>query len=830
MNLWVYNLREMQRRPGRMLLTFLGIVVGLAAIVATRLTLSTVDRAYRDLFEGVAGKPALEIVAPGQSGFAADLVSGLEHIRGAQAVLPRIQGAAALVSASGSVAVPVLGVDRTGAADWPVREGQPLAREDDALLDPGLANSLHLRPGQSLEIWAPAGSFHLRLSGILQPSPVSAAAGGQMIVLLACAQRLFNLPQRINSIQVLLAEDADPAAVHTAIARCLPAGLMVQPPGMRGTLARSTLLSAEQGLSALSLVAFLAATFVILNTFLLNFSERRKQIAVLRSLGASQRQVLYLLLREALLLGLAGAGAGCISGVFLAVGLNYLMQKFLGLTLPSMKLSTSPFVLAALLGPGVSAAAACLPAWHASRRPPLRELLPQWAHREEALPCWPWQTGLFLLVLGIVGEIVLVVGGLSDTLRRHLLIPVVALLLVGGVLALPLVFLPCLRLLGALPLRLEGRFAVQQLARYPGRTSLTSGVLFLALVVAIAFGQALRATLRDLQHWYRQTIVADFLVRGAMPDSSFTLAPALPESLAEELRRSGAAAVDYIAFLPAEVETQQVLVLARTFAADRPLPLDLHEGDETSVRRGLLAGEVVLGTGLAQHLGLHRGDRVNLNTTQGPCKLRIAGTAVEYAGGGLALYLEWETARKLLDPPGVHVFLVSKRTGDASLGAALHAFCAQHHLLLQSNADLRSLIEGMLNRVSGALWGLMILAFAVASLGVVNTLTRNVHDQLRAFAVLRALGLRGGQVCRIVVVQALLLAGLSLAPGVLAGAGMAYAIQRASAAWTGSPAPFQIDFRLIFGVCGLAMGMAVLAALAPARQAVRLSVAQAIHP
>jgi putative ABC transport system permease protein len=828
-NLWVYNLREMQRRPGRMLLTLLGIALGLATVVATRMTIRTVDRAYRDLFEGVAGRPALEITAKGQGGFAANAAAGLEQVRGVQTVLPRIQSAAALVSSSGSVAVPVLGVDQSGAADWPVREGQSLAGDGDALLDPGLADSLHLRLGQSLEIWAPAGSFHLRLSGILQPRGASAAAGGQMIVSLACAQRLFNLPKRINSIQVLLTDDADPAAVQAAIAERLPAGLVVQPPGMRGELARTTLLAAEQGLSALSLVALLAATFVILNTFLLNLGERRKQVAVLRSLGASRRQVLRLLLREALLLGLAGAIAGCAGGVALAIGLNFLMQKFLGVALPSMKPSAEPFVLAVLLGPGASVAAACMPAWHASRRPPLMELLPQRTHAEDVLPRWLWQLGLLLIGLGIALEITLGYGCFSDTTSRNLLAPAIALLLVGGVLALPLVIVPLLRLLVVLPLGLEGRFAVQQVARHRGRTSLTSGVLFLALVVAIAFGQALRTTLHDLQRWYRQTIVADFLIRGAMPDSSFTLAPALPEALAEEIRRCGVASVDCISFLPGEVEGQQVLVLARTFAADRPLPLDLHEGDETSVRRGLSAGEVVLGTGLAQRLGVHRGNVLKLTTTQGVRKLRVAGTAVEYAGGGLALYLEWETARKLLDLPGVHVFLVSDRMGTGSLASNLHDFCERHHLLLQSNADLRSLIEGMLSRVSGALWGLMALAFAVASLGIVNTLTMNVHDQTREFGVLRALGLKRGQVCKVVVAQAVLLASLSLLPGALAGTGMAYAINRASAAWTGSPTPFQMDFLLLFGACALAVVMAVLAALSPARQAVRLSVATAIQ-
>jgi putative ABC transport system permease protein len=830
MNLWTCSAREMQRRPGRTLLTVVGIALGLATVVATRLTIDTVDRAYRDLFEGVSGRTALEVTAKGKGGFEAATVPDLGSLPGVKAVVPRIQGAAALVGASGSAAIPVLGVEPSEVTDWPVREGQPLAGDNDALLDPGLAASLGLRPGQSMEVWSPAGSTQLRLAGFFQPQADSAVAGGQMIVLLGCAQRLFDLPRRVNSIQVLLADDADPLIVQEAIARRLPAGLFVQPPGMRGESARATLLAAEQGLSALSVVTLVAATFVILNTFLLNLGERRRQMAVLRSLGATRAQVLRLLLSETLLLGMAGAALGCGGGMVLAVGLNYAMQRFLGVAMPHMQMSAEPFVLAAILGPAVSLIAAGLPAWRASRRPPLAELLPGRTQGAEVLPRRFWWFGLLLIGLGVGLELAVWCDWPSEAAGRILLAPALALLLVGCVMALPLVIVPLLRLVGMAPLGLEGNLAGRQLARHPGRTSLTSGVLFVALAMAIAFGLSLQTTLRDLQHWYRQTIVADFLVRGAMPDASFTLAPALPQTLAGEIGQCGDVVVDQIAFLPAEAEGRQVLVLARTFAADRPLPLDLHEGDETAVRRGLLAGEAVLGTGLARRLGLHRGDVLTLTTAQGVRTLPIAGVVTEYAGGGLAVYLEWETARELLDPPGVHVFLVSARSGDvAALGTSLRGYCERHHLLLQSNADLKALIEVMMSRVAGAMWGLMLLVFAVASLGIVNTLTMNVHDQTREIGVFRALGLKAGQVRKMVVAQAALLAGVILPPGVAAGVGMAYAINRTSAVWTGSSAPVQLDVLLILGPCVMAVAVAVLAALSPARQAARLSVVQASH-
>jgi putative ABC transport system permease protein len=819
MKLWTCSVREIQRRPLRLVLTLAGITLGLAAVVATRLTIHTVDRAYRQLFEGIAGRTALEITARGQGGFAADVAARLERVPGVQAVVPSIQGAAALVGPAGSVAVPVVGID----------PGRAIG-DREALLDASLAQSLNLAAGQTLQLWTAAGPTQLHLAGIVGPRPGSAAVGGQLVVSLACAQRLFALAGRVNSIQVLLSEDADPADVLSRIAPLLPAGLVVQPPGMHGARARSTLLAAEQGLASLSIVAVVAAGFVILNTFLLSLGERRKQLALLRSLGASRAQVLRLVVREAVVLGVAGTVAGCGLGVVLAAGLNGAMQQLLGIPLPRLQLSAGPFVLAAVLGPITTLAAACLPAWRASRRPPLAELLPGQGHSEELLPPRLWRLGLVLLAAGLLVQLGLGSGRL-ETLGHALLVPSLALILVGSVLALPLVVDPLLRLVGILPLGLEGQLASGQLQRHRGRTSLTSGVLFLAVVVAIAFGQSLETTLGDLRHWYRQTIVADYLVRGAMPDTSFLLTPALPEPLAEEIGACpSVAAVDRIAFVPADVADRPVLVLARTFAEGRPLPLDLHEGTEADVRAGLLAGEVVLGTGLAQRLGLHRGDALSLTTARGPRSLRIAGTAAEYAGGGQALYLKWQAARRLFELPGVHVFLVSARPGEvAALGEVLGRFCTRHHLLLQSNAELRERIDAMVGQVTGVLWGLMALAFAVASLGIVNTLTMNVHEQTRQLGLLRALGLTRAQLRRMVTAQAVLLASISLLPGVLVGVALAWAIHHASSAWAGPQAAFHLHGLVVAGCCILAVVMAILAALVPARRAARLSVIQALQ-
>jgi putative ABC transport system permease protein len=831
MNLRTCTVREVQRRPARTLLTLLGTALGLATVVAVGLTVPTVRRGYRELFDAATGGTALEVTAAGLAPFdPAPIMEAAEGVTGVEDVEPRIRAAAGVVGRAGSVTVPLLGITSgRQAALGRMRRGEAMAGEGDALLDDALATTLGLEPGELFRLWTSAGLNELRLSGTVAPRGAT-GAGGLLVVSLDTAGRLAALPPgQVNCLRVAVADGTAVEPVRSRLAETMPAGLTVHPPGSGGAQARATLLAAEQGLFALCAVALVTAGFVIFNTFLLNLGERRGQLALLKTLGATGGQVFRLLLGEALLLGVAGTVAGCLLGAALAVVLLRTMERFLGVALPGIEPAGGPFLLAGLLGPLTPLVAACLPAWQVSRRPPLKALTGSSQMREAG----PWRfgaAGALLLVPGLILAVGVCRGAFAAHLCPSVLPLALVLLLAGGALAVGLLLGPFFRLLRFVPLGLVGGLALQQLDRHRGRTALTAGVLFLALAVAVGFGQSLRGILDDLHSWYRKTIVADFLVRGAMPDTSFTLAVAVPDALAGELAAlEGVAEVDRIAFLSAEAAGRDVLVLARTFRRGGPLPLDLHEGDPEEVRSGLLRGEAVLGTGLAGQLGLHAGDSIALSTPGGPVPLRVAGTAVEFAGGGAALYLEWAAAARLLAVPGPHVLLVSARPGAArALEGPLKAFCARRRLLVQVNAELREQIEASLHRVTGAIWALLGLIFLVASLGIVNTLHMNIQDQMRTFALLRALGLKGGEVGRLVLSEALLLGGLTLLPGALAGVGLAFVISRGSAAASGMAITFRLDGPAIAGACGIALASALLAALAPARRAARLCVVEAL--
>jgi len=188
---------------------------------------------------------------------------------------------------------------------------------------------------------------------------------------LQTAERCFYRPGNVNTISVVLAEGADEKATAAAIQSQLPKGLTVDSPAARSQLSKETIRNVEKGLDFADVAILALAFFMILNTFLMNVGERRRQLAVLRAIGATRRQVIRMLLLEGLMLGIVGTILGCAAGIGGAFALTRSMGQVYGAAMPAMHITMGPFVAAGILGPCVSLAAMFGPAWIAGKVSPL---------------------------------------------------------------------------------------------------------------------------------------------------------------------------------------------------------------------------------------------------------------------------------------------------------------------------------------------------------------------------------------------------------------------------------------------------------------------------
>jgi putative ABC transport system permease protein len=787
----------------------IGVAVGVATAVAAWSAGHAAQQGYRDLFDGLAGTAALEVFAPGEAAFDPDVAANLDRVPGVRTTTPVVQGGASLRGKGSPIPVVLVGTD-----------GEECPGDGEARLAPGLANSAGLETGCRARLWCPTGPAELVV--VVRPDAGGRGPAEHVRVgtSLGTAQRLLGTGAKVNRLRLTLDEGADLSKVEAEVARRLPPGLSVRVPAARAEVARGLRAAATQGLVGLTALAVAGAGYVVLNSVRVNLLARRHEVALLRTLGASVAQVEGILLRQALLLGLVGSVIGVVTGSAIVLGINRAAGSIAGAPLAPARLGWEAAALGVGLGIGLALASSWLPARAFCRQPPLELFRPPGVAPASTAGVW---AGHALASFGLalsMWVLTAAAGRLPIEWGRLLFPPALALLL--GSLAgwTAPAFPPLVRAFArpaARALGVAGVLAVRQLGRRPDRTTRTTGVVFVAVTMAVGFGHTVLNTLADVRNWCDRAIPADFLVRGSTPDPGFLLTAALPENLAGELGvLGGVEAVDTIAFIPTRVRGDPALVLARTFPADRPLPLDLRGGDAVAIRQGLAAGGAVLAAGLARSVGAAPGDLVMLDTPHGPRPVRVVGTVTEYAGGGSALYLDRETATRLFGPPRVHALLVTARTGQWDRAAtALAGFCEQRGLLVQANEDLRRTVDDLTGALTATLWALLALMFAVAGLGVWNAVAVSAREQARDVELLRAVGMTRRRVRLTIGLQAMLVTLGGLLPGVAAGGFLAAILGHTLDGLWGYRVPFRFEFQLIVGVAGMTLLVGLIGGACP---------------
>jgi len=855
MVLWKYSFREVVSRRGRAILTLASIVIAVATVVSVSVSTATTRRAYREMFASVSGRASLEITADGGGPFDDGVLAEIEKTPGVTMLVPMVKRESILYRGGGRTSVVVVGIDPTqdrAVYDYTLVDGKGLSPgEEGVLLQSNFARSLGLRPED-------AENNKVKLltrKGLLQETPLlgtvtseSAASlwlGGMIFMPLEQAQDWLTGPGQVDMIEIILEDSADERTVMDELARQLPKGLSVGPPRSRTQVVEETLASSEHGLQLASAFSLVLAYFMILNTFLMNVGERRRQLATMRALGATRKQIARLLYGEAMVMGVVGTGLGILLGLGGAYLLNRsLSSLFMLSALPPMRITATPLVLAALFGLGVSLIGVAVPARRAAKLTPL-EGMSRVVHEDMEHASHKYT--IAGLGISLVSGIVLAVA-IAGWLPTSVAIGTSVFVLVGVVLLVPVVLGPLAWVVTRVLFPRRPAVAVlayRQVLRHRTRSALTVGVLFVACATGIGLGSTILDNIRDVEKWHKEELAGDFFIRGMAPSMSTGTAALLPEALGDEIRaipgvrRVGSA---YLFQADAEKpsaqpeeEKQGVVVIVREFPADAELHLNLANQDAGEVRRGLEQGGVVIGTVLAQRTGLRVGDEILL-AARGPTRrLRIAGLTNEYLAAGRTIHIRRADAVRLYGITEIDTFIVMVGRDELSAAqlsevqARLQALCDQRGLMLSSLTDITRMIDKMAGGIRACLWGILALGFIVAAFGVVNTLTMNMMEQTREFGLLRAVAMTRRQVRRTILAQAAILAGVGLLPGAASGIFVAYLINLATMAALGHPVAFGFHPVLTLASLGGAFAIVLLAALIPAQRAARLNLLAALQ-
>ncbi len=638
-SLTVYAVRSLTARRLRTALTVLGVVLGVAAVVATTVNVATTTGSLEDLFANISGRADLRLEP-------ADRARGLRQ-RDLVSLRQRPEVAAAVGSLYVGTAIrdetptdlTLVGIEP--AEDPAVRvytleAGRPLAARErgDAIVLGAVAARRHgLQVGDRVTLDIGEEGRDLTLVGILADRGAGHVNRGDVgYVDLRLARELAGAPGRLDQVDVVLAPDARASAVRveearSSLAAALGPAYAVSRPGDAGASIAQLLSALHLGLGIFSLVTLFVGGLLIYNTFAMTVAERTRELGLLRALGATRRQVVRLMLTEAAAVGLAGTALGVLAGLILAVPLVRITGDLVGVPLERFGLPADGLALAVLVGLVTTLAASAVPAVMAGRVPPITAMR----------------------ALGVTGD-----GGalaLAPRLGALVLLAAVASLAVPSVPPAAFFVLCCLGLSLLVPGLLghlerpatravqaafgaEGLLGGRSLARSRGRASLTVSVLALGLVLTIAIG-ALGST-------YGQSLTG-WIDRAAGGDLVIEADQGLPPRLDGAVRAvPGVAAVTPTRFTALKVVgvrhangTSEAVSEDITFQAIDPQTYGQVAGlqpagpgaDEAAMLADLATGGTVLvASVLADELGVVPGDSLVLRTPSGERPFRVAGS------------------------------------------------------------------------------------------------------------------------------------------------------------------------------------------------------------
>jgi putative ABC transport system permease protein len=846
-------LRGLLGRKLRAVLTAFAIVIGVAMVSGTFVLTDTIKSAFTTVFTTVyqntdaviSGKSAISSSNNGNSPTTPSLPASL---------LPRVQALPSVALASGGISDSAQLVGRngkvisSGGAPGLAFSYSPAGQHFNALtitsgrfptaaneidIDSSTASKKNYKVGDDIGVVARGPVQHYQIVGTVEIGGVSSLGGATIAIFtLPEAQRVFNKVGQYDSISVAAKHGYSPQDVVNQIKPLLGPSAQVktgQQQAQQATKDTSGFLNIFQDfLLAFGGIALFVGSFVIANTLSITIAQRTRELATLRTLGATRRQVLRSVLVEAFVIGTLASIIGLFLGLLLAKGLNSLLDSF-GINLPqtSTVFKTRTVIVALAVGIIITMIAALRPALRATRVAPIaaaREgaLVPpsRWAKYGPAAAYTTVVTAVALMLIGLL------VSSLSTGLRLLAVGIGAVALFIGVSMLAPKLVPPLVRVLGWPASKIggsAGKLAQGNSSRNPARTASTASALMIGLALVTLVGVLAAGLRTGFKTNVNKAFIANYAITAT---NNFS-----PIGLASEHAVRGVSGVTSVVGIRAgdgKAFGSTVNVTGVPPNASQAIRVDwTHGGPQVPAELGANGAFVDKAYAKAQHLQL--GSPLSVETPTGKfLNLKLIG--ISNPPQGASPYGDVSISQALFDrvyqnPQNLYSF-VNMQGGVTpantnSLNSALAGF---------PDAKLQTKSQFIDNQLSGLttllnlLYVLLSLSIVVSLFGIVNTLVLTVFERTRELGMLRAVGMSRRQVRRMIRHESVITALLGAAFGIPLGVVLAALI---GAAINFGTFTVPIVTLIVFVFAAVIAGL--IAAIWPARRAGKLNVLQALQ-
>jgi putative ABC transport system permease protein len=844
-----YVFRGLGARKLRTALTALAVVLGVAMIAGTYVLTDTIDKAFADVFQTASQGVDVSVTGAKPAGFGSDqasppiaesLVAKVEAVDGVRVAEPGVFQQVSIQDkhgdriGTGGAPNFLASVSRPPFNAFRFVQGAEPANADQVALDQKTADDKGFKVGDKVTVVGLPGAKTYAVSGVARFGSASSLAGAAVaIATLPEAQRMAGYTGKVDSISVAGDQGVGPTELKSRVAEALHGAPVTVRTGQeeadrQASDLQSQLSFLQTGLLVFAGIAVFVGAFVIYNTFSITVAQRTRELALLRTLGATRRQVLASIVTEAVVVGLTAAILGLLAGLLLAQGLQALF-KAVGADLPNTGsvLKARTVIVALVVGTAVTVIASLAPALRSTRIAPVVALREGLVEQRRGGTRRTIVAGV-LLVLGLAG----LIGGLAGGELALMGLGAVVIFLSVAMLS-PLLVRPLAALVGR-PLQrvtgITGRLARENTLRNPGRTAVTAAALMIG-VALVAFVAIFAAGLRgSIDKSVDGTFPAGNLI--VVNQDGFT---PISEQATPAIRDvPGVATTAAVRFGSAKVQGRSgttPVIGIDTGAAARLYRATWKEGSQTTFR-DLGSDGVVVDANSAIGKGRKVGDRLNLTTPTGKHVTYVIRGLLDASdfsllGGGIIAPND-RLSRDFNVRGDAFVFVdFARGANGAQTRAAIDRTLATRFPNAESKTrnEFKDDQNAQLDPLLILIYVLLALSVLVSVFGIVNTLALSTYERTRELGMMRAIGTSRRQVRSIVRQEAVITSLIGAVLGVVLGVVFALIISRPLAD-EGFTLTFPIGTLVILLVLAALFG--VLAAIGPARRAARLDVLQAL--
>jgi putative ABC transport system permease protein len=840
-------LRGLFARKLRTALTGFAVVIGVAFVAGTFIFTDTINASFDDLFERVSKGVDVSVTAkqPVEGDFGGRIqplpdgtLQKVESVPGVDAAEGRFETEVTIfdkdgdsIGGNGPPSI-IFSTNEERFDPLTYVDGGPADDVGEVTLDKATADRHDFHVGDKLEVAGRAPAKEYDIVGISKLGDQNSLGIVSMTMPLEEVQRVAARPGAITEVAVAADGGTSPEELKASISRALDGTADVRT-GKEQAEKSAADISDSLGFLTVALLVFagvavLVGGFLIFNTFAVTVAQRSKEFALLRTLGASRRQVLKSVVVETLVIGFVASVIGILGGLLLAPGLRALLAS-VGIELPSTGTVIAPrtIIVGLLVGMIATLVSGLVPARRATQVEPVEAMREastpgtrHVSHKRIAISSAVIGLGLLSLLVGLFGA--------DGSGAAALLGLGVVVMMFGVALLAPVLVRPLARFIGA-PLErfqgLPGRLARENAERQPQRTAITASALMigLALVVFTAiFAAGISGSV--------DKVIDDQFSRTALivtHDDGFS--PVAPE-VADQLR--GVDGVDVVS--PMRFDQANVKGGGDSIAASGIDPATVTELFQPELEQGgpdtfanLTDDQVLADDGWAKDHGFKLGDTLQVTTPKGAVvDYKLAGTydnKLDVLGN---IVVTNESMSKDWNQPDDNFILVGGTGDPDKLEQAARQALAEFPIAkAQTLAQFKDESADQVNQLLGLVFGLLALSVIVALLGIVNTLALAVHERTRELGLLRAVGMSKRQVRRMVRAESVITALIGAVLGLVLGIVFAVIVSRPLAA-DGFVLTFPIVTLIVLTILAAIAG--VVAAIPPARRASKVDVLRAV--